>query len=466
MPLKVHHNLSFYKKIIDQIGEALIVTDLDENIIFVNYQTERLFGYTRKELMGKKPSIFNALPTERKFQVQKEIMEVVSKGGTYRNIIPNKKKDGTVFLIELNIYPFEDEEGNIIAYIGIHRDVTKEHMTETELWKSEEEYKTIFQTSSSLITMVDSTGRIVDCNDRIKDVTGYHKEEVVGKHFSFLIHQDSIAKAEKTLDTLTQDPGASFNREYVMTKKNGEKMIVSINSSAVTDREGRFKHTICFLTDVTEQKNTELILREAAEELRKSNAELEQFAYIASHDLQEPLRVVSSYCQLVRDKCITMKRMDDESARYFEYIIDATDRMKTLIKELLDFSRVGRKEEPIEQIDLNKLIEGLLQDFSIRLEETKGEVIIHEPLPTINGVKVRIRQLFYNLISNALKFKSDEPPKVWIGFCEEVPYWVFYIKDNGVGIPTEHYERIFGVFKRLYSRDQYPGTGIGLALCK
>ncbi len=203
-------------------------------------------------------------------------------------------------------------------------------------------------------------------------------------------------------------------------------------------------------------------------ELRHSNEELEQFAYVASHDLQEPLRVVSSYCQLLKERCKECENMNEETKKWINYIIEATERMKTLIKELLDFSSIGKKDKPFEDIDLNKIIKNVEKDLKFLIKDTNTKIIIEESLPVINGIKFRIKQLFYNLINNSIKFKSDKDPLIEISFCEEEDNneWLFRVKDNGIGISSKYFDRIFGLFKRLYSREEYPGTGIGLALCK
>ena len=207
-------------------------------------------------------------------------------------------------------------------------------------------------------------------------------------------------------------------------------------------------------------------IEEVAIKLKYKNEELEQFAYVASHDLQEPLRVVSSYCQLLKERCKECENMNEETKKWINYIVEAADRMKTLIKELLDFSSIGIKDKPFEDIDLNKIIKSVEKDLKILIEETDTKIIIKEPLPVINGIKFRIKQLFYNLINNSIKFKSEKTPLIKISFCEEDKEWLFCVKDNGIGISSKYFDRIFGLFKRLYSREEYPGTGIGLALCK
>lgn len=217
---------------------------------------------------------------------------------------------------------------------------------------------------------------------------------------------------------------------------------------------------------MSNNEDIEKQLIKAAEELKRSNEELEQFAYIASHDLQEPLRAISAYCQLLKEK--EYDSVDEESKKFFDYIIDSSFRMKILIKELLDYSRVGRKDRPFEKINLQNLLEEVLCDFEMSIEESGANIIIESQMPYIFAIRFRVKQLLHNLISNSLKFRGEEKPVIRIGCCEEANsnYWLFYIKDNGIGIQPEYYDRIFGVFKRLYSREEYPGTGIGLALCK
>jgi len=325
-------------------------------------------------------------------------------------------------------------------------------------------YYTIFQNAPQLITMIYSSGIMKSCNNRINDILGYEKKEVVGKCIDKLFDKDFLEKVHKNLNLLMS--GTSLiNDEYKMKKKNGELIDVSIKSTMIKDEKGE-KHTICFISDITKQKKSERQFIEIAHDLKNRNEELEQFAYIASHDLQEPLRVISSYCQLLREKKYDF--MEEEGKKYLDYVVDASFRMKTLIKELLDYSRVGKGERPFEEINLDNLLEEVLSDFKVAIKETNAIIIIESDMPIIFGIKFRIKQLLHNLISNSLKFRGDKLPIIRIGCCDEEDslYWLFYIKDNGIGIETEYYDKIFGLFKRLYSREEYPGTGIGLAICE
>jgi len=223
--------------------------------------------------------------------------------------------------------------------------------------------------------------------------------------------------------------------------------------------------------DITEMKRAEQNLKESARELEASNKELEQFAYIASHDLQEPLRVVSTYCQLiamfVEENCSDTMTEEEgkELAQYIYFTKDATNRMRFLIKDLLEFSRVGRADIVYEVIDVNDVIEAAIRDFDVAIKE--HEVVIeYTDMPIIMGRRRRIGQIFHNLISNAIKFRSDKNVIISIDVEERENDWLFSVSDTGIGIDEKHQERIFGIFKRLHARDDYPGTGIGLSLVK
>ena len=325
-------------------------------------------------------------------------------------------------------------------------------------------FKSIFEAAPAAISFVDAEGFLIDCNSKMEDLIGYKKEEITGEHFQKWIHPDYHDKGQSNLNLLMED-NISHSVEYRFVKKDGQIIDVSVDSTSMRDKNNNFTHTICYLTDVTENKKSGIALEELAKELKKSNLELEQFAYVASHDLQEPLRVVSSYCQLLKEKHYS--HMDEDGRKYIDYAIDATLRMKILIKELLDFSRVGRKDEPFEEVKISDIIKEVLSDYEMAIDETEAEIIIENgDLPVICAIRFRIKQLLSNLLSNALKFHSDKKPIIRIGCCDEDDNWLFYVKDNGIGIESQYFDRIFGIFKRLYSRDEYPGTGIGLALCK
>ena len=204
-------------------------------------------------------------------------------------------------------------------------------------------------------------------------------------------------------------------------------------------------------------------LREQAAELQRSNEELQQFAYVASHNLQEPLRMVAAFVDLLARRY--QGHLDKEAAEFIGYALDGARRMKALIDDLLAYSRVGTRLEPFVPVDCEKVLAETLQGLRLAVEES-GAVITHDPLPVVRAGKLELELLLQNLLSNALKFRNAAPPRVHLSAQQRGTEWLFSVRDNGIGIDPQHAERIFIIFQRLHTREEYPGTGIGLAICK
>lgn len=210
-------------------------------------------------------------------------------------------------------------------------------------------------------------------------------------------------------------------------------------------------------------KESEEELKERADQLSRSNAELEQFAYVASHDLQEPLRMVTSYTQLVARRY--SDKLDETGLEFINFAVDGVNRMQSLINDLLSFSRVGREERPFTKVKLKNVVDNACKNLQIVIEESDAE-ITHDELPTIMGDPSQLTQLLQNLMGNALKFRADKKPKIHIGVKKDGRLWSISVADNGIGIEPQYYDRIFNIFQRLHTKDKYSGTGIGLAICK
>jgi PAS domain S-box-containing protein len=302
-----------------------------------------------------------------------------------------------------------------------------------------------------------SRAGIEDLN--IDDVSKFY-----GKPYPFDFYPESfrslmIYNLEKVKET-----GKIIRQEGNVIGDDGKELWFHSTLVPIYDEDKKIDYIIISSINTTEQKENQIQLQKSARELIRSNEELEEFAYIASHDLQEPLRVIASYCQLLKEKYYC--GLDEEGQKYVNYTISSAIRMKTLIKELLDFSKVGRKDEPFEYVDIKEIIQEVLVDYQMVISESNAKIIIEDELPVLFSIRFRMKQLIANLVSNALKFRSEKCPVINIGCCDEGDFWLFYVRDNGIGIESQYFDRIFGIFKRLYSRDEYPGTGIGLALCR
>jgi len=217
------------------------------------------------------------------------------------------------------------------------------------------------------------------------------------------------------------------------------------------------------LRDITEHKRMEEKLEQSMEELARSNAELERFAYVVSHDLQEPLRMVSNYTELLGQRYTG--KLDADADQFIAYAVDAAKRMYSLIDDVLAYSRVGTRSESAEPTSCEDVLKRVLADLKVVTEES-GAVVTHDALPTVMADAVQLGELFQNLVGNAIKFRGQEPPRVHLSANPRGKEWTFSVRDNGIGVNSQDADRIFGVFQRLHARSDYPGNGIGLAICQ
>jgi light-regulated signal transduction histidine kinase (bacteriophytochrome) len=231
----------------------------------------------------------------------------------------------------------------------------------------------------------------------------------------------------------------------------------------VHDEAGEPLYWLGIQMDITERKLAEERQAELVEELRRSNAELEQFAYVASHDLQEPLRMVASYTQLLGRRY--KGRLDDDADEFIDYAVDGANRMQTLINDLLTYSRVGTRGRELVPTDTHAAFEAACANLRTAIEES-GATVTSEELPVVMGDHTQLVQLFQNLLANAIKFRSEEPVEVHVGAERREGEWLLWVADNGIGIDEHYAERIFRIFQRLHGKGEYSGTGIGLAVCK
>lgn len=302
----------------------------------------------------------------------------------------------------------------------------------------------------------------VYCNAAFKKITGYDPEEVLGRNCRFLQGTDQQQPGLETIRQAVRQ-GTEAKAELRNYRKDGSLFWNELYIAPVKDQQGRLTHFIGIQTDVTQRKQQETELVDKTRELAQSNAELQQFAYVASHDLQEPLRMVASYTQLL-DKRYRGK-LDQDADEFIGYAVDGATRMQGLIRDLLEYSRVGSENKSFEQTDCEVVLEQVRYNLSASIREHQAEVA-HDPLPTVQVNPTHLTQVFQNLIGNALKFQADAPAKIHVGARALTDGWEFSVRDNGIGIQIDQLNRIFSIFQRLHGEGEYPGTGIGLAICK
>jgi light-regulated signal transduction histidine kinase (bacteriophytochrome) len=254
------------------------------------------------------------------------------------------------------------------------------------------------------------------------------------------------------------------NFETVRLTKDGRRIDVMVSSSPLRDPMGRVIGASKIIHDISDRKQAEAMLKETADELERSNQDLMQFAQIASHDLQEPLRMVSGFLKILDERY--KPQLDDKAREYIGYAVEGATRMSHLIHDLLEYSRVERRGQKPQPTEVRKALGGALANLQSRIKDA-GATVTFDELPTVLADPTQLMQLFQNLIGNAIKFRSpDRPCQIHVGAKKVEDKWVFWVRDNGIGIPPEQFGRIFVIFQRLHTRDKYPGTGIGLAICK
>lgn len=323
----------------------------------------------------------------------------------------------------------------------------------------------IFDASPDAVIVTNHLGVIQLVNRQVQALFGYQPHELLNKEIEILVPQRFVSRHRVHRDNYLQAPHVREmgNNKLDLTGlcKDSTEIKVEISLSFVTVEDQKL--VISAIRDVTEKKQLTSQLKIALHDLEAKNRELEQFAYIASHDLQEPLRTVSGFVMLLEQQC--GKEIDEDAKQYIRYIREASDRMRNLIKGLLDYSLLG-KEARKQRVDLNVIVEQVIVDLNKQISEC-GAHITYDHLPIVTAYEVAIRELFQNLISNALKYqRPGSTPKIAIRVRRKQTEWLFEVEDNGIGIDPKYKEKIFGIFQRLHARSEYSGTGIGLAHCK
>jgi PAS domain S-box-containing protein len=331
---------------------------------------------------------------------------------------------------------------------------------EAALRQSEERYRGLVELSPEAL-FVNRNDRIVLVNPAALQLFGASSaEQLLGKSPFELFHPDYHAVMRQRTSKVLAGERTPVLEEKII-RLDGVGVDVEVVGSPVMDQGERAVQVL--LRDITERKRAQAALQQTTEDLQRSNRDLEQFAYVASHDLQEPLRAVGGYVKLLEHRF--PDKLDATARGYIAGAFDGATRMERLISDLLAYSRVATRGEDFLPADLEDALGQALRNLEAGIEAAQATVT-HDPLPTLPVDAGQIRQLFQNLIGNALKFNGEQPPRIHIGAQRQEGRWVFSVRDNGIGIDPRYYEKIFQVFQRLHTRKDYPGTGIGLAICK
>ena len=460
-----------FRALFDMSRDGIVFVDLDGHIEEMNQAYLDLVGYGRDEITTH---TYQDLTPEKWRAIEAEIIEtqVMQRGFSDEYEKEYVRKDGSIAPISLRTILVRDLEGRPIRFMGIVRDITELKEKEEALKASEGRYRSLFDLSHDGVVFVGLDGPVEEANPAYLDMLGYQLDELVGMTYQQLTPprwaaMEADIVAEQLLSRGYTD---EYEKEYI--RKGGSVFPVAVRAILVRDETGAPVRIMGIVRDITEQKQAKEALERHARDLARSNEELEQFAYVASHDLQEPLRKIRAFGALLADE--KRESLDDEGQQYIDFMTDAAARMQTLVSDLLALSRVTTAAHPFEDLSLAEVFDTVLSDLSVRLEEAGGHVEV-SATPTIEADRTQMEQLFRNLIGNALKFhRPGVPPRVTVEVAAQAqpidavpgPAHAIVVTDNGIGFESSQGSKLFQPFKRLHARHQYEGAGIGLAICE
>jgi PAS domain S-box-containing protein len=482
-------------EIVRTMPGLLVVLDLNGTVRIANQAACEFLGKKESDMVGT--SITTLIPTPlSRPQIEQFTQEGAVKD--FEILVPHAKTGLRTLSVSASIV--RDALEHPFAYVCIARDITERQRMERALGESESRFRRLFDSNIIGFMLVDFKGRISEANQALLKMLGYTREDLLNGQLDgsemtpdeYRFVDEWMLKRIKTLGFCPP-----VEKEY--TSKGGHRIPVLVG--VVLLEEAR-EQCVCFVIDATERRwamgqlkkaydelehrvnertgdlskanlnlQNEIDMRQEVEQrlmktlgdLARSNKELEEFAYIVSHDLQEPLRKVASYTDLL------MQRYKDnigpDADKFIHYIVDGTLRMQQLINDLLAYSRVGRAPQEVDPVYFKDALWEALNNLETSIRESHAE-ITNDAMPTLPANYAQIVQLFQNLIGNAIKFRRDQPPQIHVAATQNGNEWVFSVADNGIGIDPQYADRIFVVFQRLHTREEYPGTGIGLAICK
>jgi PAS domain S-box-containing protein len=454
-----------YRGLLEAAPDAMVVVNQGGEIVLLNVQAEKQFGYRRDELLGQK--VTNIIPVgfaERLVADDLRSAEDASAQqiGTGIELIA-QRKDGGEFPIEIMLSPLASAEGTLVT--AAIRNISVRKAAETHLAQMEGRYRGLLEAAPDAMVVVNQSGEIVLLNVQAEKQFGYRRDELLGQKVTNIIPvgfaerliADGLRSAE---DASAQQIGTGI--ELIARRKDGGEFPIEIMLSPLQSTEGTLVTSA--IRDISVRKKAAVVLLQKVDELKRSNEELGQFAYIASHDLQEPLRMVASYTQLLSRRY--KGKLDADADEFIAFAVDGASRMQRLIQDLLTYSRVGTKGRDLRHTSSEDAFEQAMVNLRGSIEGS-GAVVTHDSLPTVLADETQLTQLFQNLIGNAIKYHNPGTPHVHISAAMNGDKkWTFAVKDDGIGIDPQYFERIFGMFQRLHKREEFAGTGIGLAICK
>jgi PAS domain S-box-containing protein len=469
---------SKYRGLLEAAPDAMVVVNQGGEIVLVNVQAEKQFGYRRDELIGQR--VKNIIPegfAERLIaDATRSTAEALAQQIGMGIELSGRRNDGSEFPIEIMLSPLESADGVLVT--AAIRNISARKAAEEHQVQMESRYRGLLEAAPDAMVVVIQSGEIVLVNVQAEKQVGYRRDELIGQKVKNII-PDGFAErlvadaTRSTVEALAQQIGMGI--ELSGRRKDGSEFPIEIMLSPLESPEGIL--VTAAIRNISarkksEEDNAQLELRveertkqlaNANRVLERSNIELQQFAYVASHDLQSPLRSISGFVQLL--KIEYENKLDEQAADWIRRTIQATEQMQNLIRGVLAYSRVDSRSRPFMPIPFLDVFNDVVALLEPSIQDAGGQVT-HGDLPVVIGDRSQFVQLMQNLIGNGLKYHGDKSPHVHVSAERKGNEWTFSVRDNGIGIDAKYYESVFEIFKRLHDQKEYPGTGIGLAVCR
>ena len=435
-----------FNAVFEESFDAMVIADDDGRYIDVNESACRLFGLPEEELLGR--TIDEFAPEGYDFEQEWQNFQA---GENSRGTFPLIRDDGTIRHVEYaasaGIVPGQN--------LSVMRDVTERKAAEKALRESETKFRMVAENLDEIVwIMTADATEYLYISPAFDEIWGVDRETLYDDPESYLplVHPEDRDRVRENFAELPDD---EFEETFRIIRPDGEHRWLYVRGERAENSNG-FAYVVGIGQDITEQVKSE-------RKLEVSNERLEQFAYAASHDLQEPLRMVTSYLQLLERRY--GDELDEDGEEFIDYAVDGAERMSEMIQGLLEYSRVETQGEPFDSVDLEQVIEDVRTDIQLQIDESDAEITT-DPLPSVHGDGSQLRQVFQNLFVNAIDYSGEDSPRIHVSAEREGSRWRISIRDEGIGIDPDDADRIFEVFQRLHSRAESKGTGIGLALCK
>lgn len=479
LELQLRKSEERYRLMVEGVKDyAIFMLDPEGYILTWNEGAKKTKGYSANEIIGKH---FSTFYTSEDLETKKPERELViaRATGKYEEEGWRVKKNGSVFWANVVITSLYNQLNQLIGFSKVTRDLTERKEHDESLRQSEERYRSLVeQVTDYGIFMMDEKGRIISWNEGAKKIKGYTADEIIGKYFTIFYPEEDILNGKPAHELKVAVAEGKYEEEGWRLRKDGSRFWANVVITAVYNNNGIHIGFSKVTRDLTERKESEKALRESYEkyrmlteelrvtntELSDANKELEQFTSIVSHDLQEPIRTIKSFLTLIDIKLSSEQSVDLQT--YISKSIAAADRMRELIRNLLNYSQVSKGDLKYETVYVNDIVQQVLQNLKTAIDTAHAQIVVKNEVDTVQGDPVQLMQLLQNLIGNALKFTKAAQPRIDISCRREEGQVKFEVADNGIGIAKSDMTKIFQVFKRLNSEKEYPGTGIGLAICK